>query len=103
MGVILYLLSAAFGIVLWCMIVYFVVRAAAKSAIEQMARNIGHGVQLANAQADLLGRLSKHLTAQTDLMLAQAKHQGMTDAELAPVLQQVAERKAQPEVQLPFS
>jgi hypothetical protein len=94
---------AVLGFVLWWAVFYFVVRAAVRSAVEPIRDADRHANQLLGAQAELTARLAKHLIAQTDLMLAQARHQGMTEEDLEPVLKQIAERKADPTFSLPFS
>jgi hypothetical protein len=89
--------------VVWWVLFYFVVRAAVRAAVEPGQELQRHANTLLGAQAELTARLAKHLIAQTDLMLAQARHQGMTDEELEPVMKQIAERKADPNFSLPFS
>jgi amino acid permease len=97
------LIGAVAALAVWIAILYFTVRAAVSSANEKILNAMGTQVQLLNAQANLLQQLAKHLVAQTELMLVQSKHQGMTDEQLAPVVAQVAERKADPALSLPFS
>jgi hypothetical protein len=94
---------AVLGIVLWWVVFYLVVRAAVRSALEPVRDLERHSNQLLGAQAELTARLAKHLIAQTDLMLAQARHQGMTEEQLESVLKQIIERKADPTFSLPFS
>lgn len=95
------ILGSLIGIAIWLLLLYVIVRAAVISAIRSAGANLGHTNQMLGVQADLTARLAKHLIAQSDLMLAQARHQGMTDQELAPVMKQLEERKAEPG--LPFS
>jgi hypothetical protein len=97
------LILALIAISIWGLLLYFIVRAAVRSAIERVQDLQRQTNQLLGAQAEMTGRLAKHLIAQTDLMLAQARHQGMTEEQLEPVLKQVAERKAEPAFSLPFS
>lgn len=89
--------------VLWWTILYFVVRAAVTSATASARQTSNQAVSLLAAQADLLSRLTKHLTAQSDLMLVQARHDGITDEQLAAVSKQLEERKADPAFTMPFA
>jgi hypothetical protein len=95
--------GALIGLAISCLILFFVIRAAVTSAMEKHGNALGVANQLLSAQADLTARLAKHLIAQTELMVLQARHDGMTDEQLDPVLKQVAERKADPALNLPFS
>jgi hypothetical protein len=90
-------------LVLWCLILFFVVRAAINSAMASTRQINSQQTSLLVAQTDLLAQLTKHLTAQTDLMLVQARHDGITDEQLSVVLPQVAERKADPAFAMPFA
>src|SRR6185369_2226460 len=94
---------AVLGFVVWWAVFYLVVRAAVRSALESAGDLQRHANQLLAAQVELTARLAKHLIAQSDLMVAQARHQGMTDEQLESVLKQIAERKADPAFSLPFS
>jgi len=89
--------------VIWWTILYFVVRAAVASATSSARQINNQAVSLLAAQADLLSRLTKHLTAQSDLMLVQARHDGITDEQLASVSKQLEERKADPAFTMPFA
>jgi hypothetical protein len=97
------MLGALIGLAIYCLVLFLVVRAAVTSALERQNFGLGATNQLLGAQADLTARLAKHPIAQTELMLLQARHDGMTDEQLEPVLKQVAERKADPALNLPFS
>ncbi|SRR5258706_10393880 len=97
------LLGALIGLAIWILILYFTVKAAVSAANERILNAMAQQVQLLNAQANMSQQLAKHLVAQTELMLAQAKHSGMTDDQLAPIVTAVAERKADPAMSLPFS
>ncbi|HEY5937788.1 MAG TPA: hypothetical protein VIU61_24235 [Kofleriaceae bacterium] len=90
------ILLALLAIAVFFLLLFVVVRAAIKSALKDSQRGMGHLAQILAAQTELTGRLAKHLIAQTDLMLLSAKHDGVTDTALEPVLAQVAERKAEP-------
>lgn len=90
------ILLALLAIAVFFLLLFVVVRAAIKSALSDSQRGMGTLAQMLASQAELTGRLAKHLIAQTDLMLLTAKHDGVTDADLEPVLAQVAERKAEP-------
>src|ERR1044071_8913053 len=103
MDAIAQMFGALIGLAIWILILYFTVRAAVRSAQEKIIAGMSTMLGVLNSQAQLTQQLAKHLTAQTELMLAQAKHSGMTDEQLAPVVQQVAERKADPAMSLPFS
>jgi hypothetical protein len=103
MNVLVQLMLALFVLGIWALVLYFVVRAAVSSALDRISNAQGASVQVLTAQADLTARLTKHLMAQTDLMVAQARHSGMTDAQLQPILTQVAEQKASPAMALPFT
>ena len=96
-------ITSIIAFAIWCLVVYYVVRAAVISALDQHRGKLGEVGSLLATQADLTARLAKHLTAQTDLMLIQANHEGISDAQLEPVLKQVAERKADPEPSFPTS
>jgi hypothetical protein len=96
------MLISAVATAVFFLLLYIVVRAASISAMRHMV-NLGHTNHLLAAQADLTARLAKHLTAQTDLMVATARHDGLSDEQLAPILRQVEERKADPGFTMPFS
>ncbi|MEO8699507.1 MAG: hypothetical protein ABI867_05660 [Kofleriaceae bacterium] len=102
MSILISLVVSAVALAVFFLLLYVVVRAASISAMRS-ALNLGHTNQLLAAQADLTARLAKHLIAQTDLMVATARHDGLTDEQLAPILAQVAERKADPAFTMPFS
>jgi len=93
---------AVLGAVLYWFILYLVIRGACLSAIRKTS-TLGVTNQLLAAQADLTAKLAKHLIAQTELMLLSARHDGMTEEQLAGVLKQVEERKADPGFSMPFS
>src|SRR5512138_2941062 len=97
------MVGALIGLAIWILILYFTVRAAVMSAQQKVTNAMSTMLSVLNSQASLTQQLAKHLVAQTELMLAQAKHSGMTDEQLAPIIQQVAERKADPAMSLPFS
>jgi hypothetical protein len=88
------LLIALILLTLFFLILYVVIRAAVVSAIRAAGANVGHTNALLSAQADLTARLAKHLIAQSDLMLIAAKHDGVAEDQLAPVVKQLDERKA---------
>jgi hypothetical protein len=75
-------------------LLYLVVKAAMIAALRQAGPNLSHTNEMLRIQADLTARLAKHLIAQSDLMLITARNDGVTDEQLAPVQQQLAERKA---------
>jgi hypothetical protein len=85
------------ALAVFLLLLYVIIRAAVISALRVEGAKLAHANQLLGVQTELTARLAKHLIAQSDLMLAQARHQGMTDDELAPVVAQLAERKAEPE------
>src|SRR5438132_12162497 len=103
MGFLSQLIGALIGLAIWILILYFTIKAAVTAAQERIAQGMANIAGVLNAQANLTQQLAKHLVAQTELMLAQAKHQGMTDDQLDHVVKQVAERKADPAMSLPFS
>jgi len=89
-------LGALFALAVFFLLLFVVVRAAIKSALNDSHRGMAHLAQMLAAQAELTGRLAKHLIAQSDLMLLTARHDGVTEADLEPVLAQLAERRAEP-------
>ena len=89
------ILLGLLAIAIFFLLLFVVVRAAIKSAAKDSQRGMGHLAQILGAQAELTGRLAKHLIAQSDLMLLTARHDGVTDADLEPVVAQLAERKAE--------
>jgi hypothetical protein len=103
MNVLIQLVVTLVLLAIWFTILYFVVKAAISAAMERQRLAVGNANQLLAAQADLTARLAKHLMAQTDLMVMQARHDGMTEEQLAPVLAQVEERRADPALSLPFA
>ena len=88
--------------VLWWIVLYFVVKAATTASTAPLRQQQNQLITVATGQADLLMRLVKHLAAQSDLMLVQARHDGITDEQLAAVLAQIAERRADPALNMPF-
>ena len=99
---IVHFFGALLGAFLYWFILYLVVRAAIVSAIRKTSA-LGVTNQLLAAQADLTAKLAKHLIAQTDLTVLTAKNDGLTDEQLAGVMKQVEERKADPGFSMPFS
>jgi len=102
MTMLLQLAGAIIGTIIWVLIVYFTVKAAVVAALAESRGAAAAANQLLGAQADLTARLAKHLIAQTELMLVQARHDGITDAQLATVMTQIEERRAEPGLTLPF-
>ena len=88
------LLISLIGLAVFFLLLYVVVRAAMVSALRAAGPNVNHTNALLTTQADLTSRLAKHLIAQSDLMMLTAKHDGVTDEQLAPVTKQLEERKA---------
>lgn len=81
--------------VFW-LLLYVVVRAAVVGAIRSAGANLSTVSSLMSSQVELTHRLAKHLIAQSELMLVTAKHDGITDDQLAGVMKQLEERKAEP-------
>lgn len=84
------------ALVFWTLL-YIVVRLAVISAIHKAGANVAHANAMLSAQVDLTHRLTKHLIAQSELMLIAARHDGITDEQLAGVVKQLDERRADPE------
>lgn len=96
------LFAALIGALIYYLLLYVVIRAASISAMQKtISLNVSN--QLLAAQADLTAKLAKHLIAQTELMILQAKNDGLTDEQLGGVMKQLEERKADPGFNMPFS
>ncbi len=95
-------LVAIIFLVLWWFVLYFVMKAATTAATAPLRQQQNQLISIAMGQASLLQQLTKHLAAQSDLMLVQARHDGITDEQLASAVAQIAERKADPALNLPF-
>ena len=52
------------------------------AAIRKAGANLAHANAMLSAQVDLTHRLTKHLIAQSELMLITARHEGLSDAQL---------------------